>query len=80
MTKADVFIQLLHEVSGAPKSEVSSMFSDFLRAHPGPSGFDEELTDDEAQKLLTTLRQEKAGILNWLLEGAAEMRRQQGDA
>jgi hypothetical protein len=42
MTNAEIFTQILHEVTGRPKAE------------------------------LAALRQEKSGILNWVLEGARE--------
>lgn len=69
MTRADIFIQILSEVSGKPKEEISTLLEVFNAAFPGPNKFDEELTDDAAQKLLEGLRKEKDGIRQWLMEG-----------
>lgn len=58
-------IQILSEVSGRPKSLVCRV----MEVAPVSKEMDDELPDGEGERLLERLRQEKAGILNWLLEG-----------
>lgn len=79
MTKADVFVQILHEVTGKSKEEVRTLL-DEATAATGRAGFDEELTDEEAEQWLADLRKEKAGIMNWLLRGAQDAGRNEGTA
>lgn len=79
MTKADVFVQILHEVTGKSKEEVRILL-DEATAQTGRAGFDEELTDAEAEQWLEDLRKEKDGIMNWLLRGAQEVERNAGTA
>jgi phage/plasmid-associated DNA primase len=40
---------------------------------------DEQVPEAEAQELLTKLRAEKAGILNWLLEGREKALKRLGE-
>lgn len=69
MTRGDVFIQILSEVSGKPKESVFELLEFFKSTIPGQHKFDEELPDGEAEALLTGLRQEKEGIKAWLMTG-----------
>jgi len=65
MKRKDVMITVLSEVSGKSKEEVErTMPPQLLTAK-----MEEELSDEEAEKQLTELRKEKAGILNWMLAG-----------
>jgi hypothetical protein len=69
MTRGDVFIKILAEVSGEPET-VAADFLKFLRAMPpGIPRIDDELPADEAEELLTALRAEKEGIRAWLMDG-----------
>lgn len=74
MTNKDVFIQILSEVSGKPEQEVADLLTTLRRAHPGGK-WDNELSENEAEKLLITLRAKAPGILRWLIEGAMEVGR-----
>lgn len=65
MSKRDVMIQILAEVSGQSKELVAAV----INVVPWNESFDCELPNGEAEKLMNELRQEKAGILNWLIEG-----------
>lgn len=65
MTYADIIAQTLSEVTGKPKE----IFMDVLDSCPPPHRLNNELPDEEAQAILNQLRQEKSGILNWVIEG-----------
>lgn len=65
MTYADIIAQALSEVTGKPKE----IFMAVLQSCPPPHRLNEEVPDDEAQAILAKLRQEKSGILNWVIEG-----------
>lgn len=65
MSNRDVMIQILTEVSGKPRGFVVMV----INTVPWSESFDRELSDDEAETLMGQLRQEKAGILNWLISG-----------
>lgn len=69
MTNADVFIQIISEVSGRSKEDATETLRLFRQSHPGKDGFDKEQPDEKAEMLLAQLRPEKSGILNWLLAG-----------
>ncbi len=71
MTRGDVIIQILHEVTGKPQKIVRELFDLALKNIPEHK-FDEALSDKEAEELLNGLRKEKEGILNWLLRGNLE--------
>jgi len=71
MTRGDVMVQILHEVTGKSKEFAREIFELSLRDCPGHK-FNEEMSDKEADELLNGLRKEKEGILNWLLRGNLE--------
>lgn len=79
MTKEDVFITIISEVSGKPESFVSEMLDNFRAANPGGK-WDDEIPEPEAEKLLNDLRAEGPGILNWLMEGAGRVEQRGGSA
>lgn len=65
MTRREIIVQILSEVSGKPKTFVQSV----VDVIPESEAMDSELPRDEGETMLKQLRQEKAGIFNWLLEG-----------
>ncbi len=70
MTRGDIFIQLLSELSGEPKKLIAEMLNLIkISMPPELHRFDEEISDTEAGRLLDELMQEKEAILNWFLEG-----------
>lgn len=69
MKRRDVFIQILHEVSGKPKAAVDDILDAFLTTVPGQHKFDEEISAAEYEQLLNGLRKEKEGIAKWLIDG-----------
>ncbi len=78
MTYQDVFIQILSEVSGKPKAELTDLLESFKKIHPGGK-WDRYLSETEGEKLLNDLRKEKAGIAKWLVEGAAMVAQHESD-
>lgn len=65
MTRRDVLVQILSEVSGKPKEFVCNV----VGVVPPSPAMDDQLPDGEGEELLERLRREKPGILNWLIEG-----------
>lgn len=71
MKYRDVFIQILSEVSGRSKADLTEMLRLAAEARPEMNaGFDKELSEEEAQSMLAKLRNEKEGIAAWLVQGA----------
>lgn len=79
MTRGEIIIQIISEVSGKSKSE----FSDLLSSVPKNKSlgkWDEEISEKEAQKLINELRSDSSGILAWLVRGAMAVNRNKGRA
>lgn len=74
MTYQEIFIQIISEVSGKPKKELSELLASIRKLHPGGK-WDVEIPDSESKELLNKLRGEAPGILRWLAEGAQEVSR-----
>lgn len=72
MTKADIFIQIMFEVSGKPKMKISDTLQHFRKVHPG-GNWDVEVPCEKEKKLLDDLRKEVPGILAWSVKGAVEV-------
>ncbi len=70
MTRGDVFIQVLSELSGERKELISEMLH-VIKGSISPElhTFDEEISDSEAGQLIDELMQEREPILNWFFEG-----------
>lgn len=70
VTRGDVFIQLLSELSGEPQKLIAEMLNVIKGSMPPElHRFDEEISDTEAGQLLDELIQEKKAILKWFFEG-----------
>jgi hypothetical protein len=67
MTYQDIVSRVLSEVSGEPEQKLSTIISAFRKANPGGK-WDQTLSDEDAEKLLTEYRAMGPGILNWLLD------------
>jgi hypothetical protein len=80
MTYEDVLIQILSEVTGNSKSEVTDLMKIFKDRFPIGHKLNEELPDDKAEKLINELRKEKAGILQWLIQGKMMVEKNTGHA
>lgn len=73
-------IIVLSEVTGKPKEVVREMFEPMIEVRPEMRAtLDEQVPEAEAQELLTKLRAEKAGILNWLLHGREKALKRLGE-
>ncbi len=66
MKRRDVFIQILHEVSGRPKADIEKDMPLFVKPDPG---LDAEISDAEYEQLLNKMRGEKEGIAKWGIIG-----------
>ena len=69
MTYQEIFIQIISEVSGKSKNEISKLLTTFQKVHPG-GNWDKIIPEHEAEALLSQLRAEAPGILAWLVKGA----------
>lgn len=67
--RREVFIQILHEVSGKPKEFIDDLLNAFLVSTGAKHKFNEEISDEEYETLLKGLREEKEGINAWLIKG-----------
>lgn len=69
MTYGDIFIQALIETVPEKKVELLKRF-EFVKAVPAVAArLNREVPDEQAEMLIKRLRQDKAGIIKWLLEG-----------
>jgi hypothetical protein len=68
-TYADVLTQILHDVTGRPHVDVQALVNGIAEGLGHRSRLQDPMTDAEADAWLTRLRQEKAGILAWLVRG-----------
>ena len=69
MTYKDIIVQILSEATGKPIKEVTALFETIEDKFPIGCDLSDELSNDKAEKLLNELREEKAGILKWLIDG-----------
>jgi len=70
MTRGDVFIQVLSELSNEPREVIAEMFCS-IKANMTDEEhrFDEEISDTDVGQLIDELMEEKEAIINWFLEG-----------
>lgn len=68
MKRRDVFIQILHEVSGEPEDFINGLLNAFLAT-----------SDAEYESLLNGMRKEKEGIKAWLMKGNLDFVLRHGD-
>lgn len=77
MTYAEIFVQILSEVSGKPKEMVSELLKILRQINPGGK-WDEKIPDHKVDETMAQLRSEAPGILAWLREGAVKVERSTG--
>lgn len=77
-TNGDVFMTVISEILGRPRSFAEDHMSKFREAFPDSMGkFDEEITEQEYNDLLAKLEPTKPAILNWLIEGWRRAKRKE---
>ena len=69
ITRAEIFVQILSEVSGKPRHKVACRLTEFRKTHPGNS-WDRKIPRNEAQRLLTDLRKDAPAIMSWVVSGS----------
>lgn len=70
MTRGDVFIQVMSELSGEPKNLIAEMLHLIkVEIPPELHRFDEEISEFKAVRLIDELRKEKEAILYWFVGG-----------
>ena len=69
MKKIDAFIQVLSEISGISIAEDPALLKVLNQYLPEKGGFDEEMTDSEAEAWMTSLREDKDAMRKWLGQG-----------
>ncbi|WP_319525741.1 hypothetical protein [uncultured Desulfosarcina sp.] len=65
ITRAEIFVQILSEVSGKPRHMVACQLAEFRKTHPGNS-WDRKIPCNEAQRLLADLRKDAPAIMSWV--------------
>lgn len=68
MTYGDIFLQALLEAVPERKDEFLKRF-EIVKNLPDAGQFNEEVPKEEAEELLSALRQNKEGLLAWIMRG-----------
>ncbi len=66
-TNRDVFETIISEVTGKTLAETREIMRQL--PHFNGANIDKEISQSEFDALITNLRKEKSGILNWVLDG-----------
>jgi len=69
MTNAEIMTQVLSEVTGRPKAELAAIVEATKQYAPGAPNWTKNCRQKSQSVCLNALRQEKVGILNWILRG-----------
>lgn len=69
MKKADIFIQIISELTGISITEDPGLIRVLHQHIPADCSLQEELTEAEAQAWLNELRANKKAVLDWLGQG-----------
>ena len=69
ITRAEIFVRILSEVSGKPLHMVACQLAEFRKTHPGNS-WDRKIPCNEAQRLLADLRKDAPAIMSWVAGGS----------
>lgn len=74
MKRRDIMIKILAEVTGRAERDVAELMDVLYAAKPkAAAALEEELPDDEAEKLMARMRAEGPGILARLMQGAVDV-------
>ena len=65
ITRPEIFVQILSEVSGKPRHMVACQLAVFRKTHPGLS-WDRKMSRNEAHRLLADLRKDAPAIMSWV--------------
>ena len=68
MTKEEIMIQIFNEILGPQKWRVPEIVK-VIKNYGESNKWSDELSDKLSQVMLDELREEKEGILNWLVNG-----------
>lgn len=68
MTYKDIIIQMLSEATGKPKNEFENVINMFKNVYPTGHKLDDQLTQEQAENLLTKLRKNRESILAWYVK------------
>lgn len=68
MTYGDIFLQVLLEAVPERKDEFLKRF-EIVKNLPDAGQFNEEVAKEEAEELLNALRQNKEGLIAWIMRG-----------
>lgn len=68
MTRAELFLRIIGEISGRPVLEVRRMLETFRVVNPG-GDWNEVLPPNQAHHLLKYLRSEQEALVRWLERG-----------
>ena len=68
MTRAEIFLRIIGEISGRPLNEVKYMLETFRAINPG-GDWTEVLPLRQAQHLLKYMRSEQEAVVRWLERG-----------
>jgi len=68
MTYGDIFLQALLEAAPERKDEFLKRF-EIVKSLPDAGQFNEEVPAQEAEQLLIALRQQKEGLIAWIMRG-----------
>jgi hypothetical protein len=79
MTRAEIFVELLSEVTGKPKEEVADVLPQARNILPAGK-WDEEIPPDESERLLNYLRPKGPAILELLTQKGIDFARRGDDA
>jgi hypothetical protein len=73
MTYGDVFVQIVHEVTGLTKEYLDSVLLEALTAFPCRVSHDHEVPEHKALAMLATLRRERTSILAWCFQSGLKV-------
>ena len=68
MTYGDILAQIIAEITGRPKEQISEIVKGIEQAFPNRQRLQEVVPDDKVELLLNELRKEKSAILAQLME------------
>ncbi len=68
MTYEDIFLQILHEVTNKPKTELLGLVEGLKQMVPDKHKLDDQLPDNEGEQVLDIMRTQKEAIRAMLIK------------